>query len=177
MGDHGRMSRINAMARVALGRTGSRGQIGAGVELPNDHLVRCQQLSQRIYLTNQAIAAAPVEQIDQAFREAWLERLKRWAPIRLRCGDWWARNFNYTWGPILDDWETNQNEWEQRVAARTGVPVAPATEGIPLPTDQTVSDFFHALGESGLGKAATTGVILLGVGAAVGLAIWLGKKG
>jgi hypothetical protein len=171
------MSRVNAMARVALGRTGSRGQIGAGVELPSDHLMRCQQLSARIYLTNEAIRQAPLSQIDQAFRDAWLERMKRWAPLRLRCGDWWARNFNYTWGPILDDWEANQNEWEQRVQARTGVAVMPATDVVALPTDQTVSDFFKGLGESGIGKAAAVGVILLGVGGAVGLAWWLGKKG
>lgn len=145
------------------------------LELPSDHLARCSLLSERMALATETIQAASLDEIDQPFRDAWNERLKRWAPLRLQCSDWWARNYNWRWGPILDDWEANQDEWERKIKERSGIEVPQASEGVRLKTDEEVGDFFKVFGsaKSSVGIA----LIVVGIGAGIGLAIYLGKKG
>lgn len=96
------------------------------VVTPGDILARCRALDARIKATSDRIDAS-ASSLGSTFVTAWRERLRRWAEIRSQCAEWASRNFNWKWGPILDDWAENQTWWERTVEQRTGAPI-PAPE-------------------------------------------------
>lgn len=133
------------------------------VVTPGDILGRCRALDARIAAASKAIEGAPANALDQAFRDAWTERARRWQEVRNQCADWSSRWWNYKWEPLLDDWFKNQAEWERLIEARTG-------QKVPVPA-QIVPDEAPTLPSL---KNASTGLgIGLGVAAAVGLGLVL----
>src|SRR5262245_11042667 len=105
---------------------------------PGDILQRCAALDGRIAATDQVILEAPDSMINAPFREGWVARLRKWERVRLQCGEWLSRGFNWKWEPILEDWETNQSSWEAKVQNRTGV-LIPVAAPKYRPTDETLT--------------------------------------
>lgn len=149
------------------------------VTMPGEFLARCQLLDARILRTDQVIRAAPVAQVNEAFRAAWTDRLKRWMPVRLECGQSAARLWGTRWGPILEDWEANQASWEGKVSQLTGVEIPADILPHERPTDEDVSKMFEGLGLpiKAAGNAVVVAVVLVGVGLGIGAALYLSKKG
>lgn len=89
---------------------------------PGDILRACEYLDRRIAAATEEIEHGPV---DEAFRQAWQARLRRWGEVRSQCGDFGSRMWNSHWSPVLNDWRENQAEWETSISRRTGRAIAP----------------------------------------------------
>ncbi len=134
---------------------------------PGDVLARCKALDARIEAASKAIEQAPPSALDQAFRDAWDARRRRWHELRTQCADWSSRWWNYKWGPRLDDWFENQTAWERDIEARTAraipvpAPVVP-DEHPTLPSASDVKRFGANVGIGvGIVVAAGLGALLL----------------
>lgn len=137
------------------------------VVTPGDILGRCRALSARMDAATAAIESAKDSEIDQSFRSSWTERLRRWQPIREQCGDWASRWWNYKWGPILDDWEANQVQWEKLIEQHTKRTI-PVPQQIKPDEDPTLPS---------LPKPSTSGVaIALGAAVVLGAFVLLRKS-
>ncbi len=132
------------------------------VVTPGDILGRCRALDARIAASSKAVAGAPTSALDQAFRDAWTARARRWQEVRAQCADWSSRWWNYKWEPRLDDWFKNQADWERMIEARTGQKVPVPAQAVPdeAPTLPSLKNASTGLG-IGLGVAAAVGVGLV----------------
>lgn len=145
-----------------------------GVFTPGDLLERCRVLGGRIDAATNVINAASPEQIDATFRDAWVERLRRWESVRSSCGDYASRMWASRWEPTLLDWEANQAQWEARIQKATGV-VIPVGTSLARASDETLTTMIQQAARfPQVGKTAQYAILMVagGVGLAAVVYAW-----
>jgi hypothetical protein len=145
-----------------------------GVFTPGDLLERCRVLGGRIDNATAVIDAAPAAQIDPTFRDAWLERLRRWESVRSSCGDYASRLWASRWEPTLLDWEANQAQWEARIQKQTGV-VIPVGLSTARASDETLTTVIQQAARfPQVGRTAQHAILMVagGVGLAAIVYAW-----
>jgi len=144
---------------------------------PGDILARCKVLDGRITAASAIVDAAPAEQLNPAFRDAWMERLRRWEGQRAQCSDYASRMWNFKWGPILDDCDSSQAEWEAKIQLLTGQ-VVPIGKPLSRPDDETLTSAIEQAARfPNVTGTFKTLAIAGGVGLAAGICIYAWRKG
>lgn len=146
------------------------------VVTPGDILARCQVLDGRIAAATKVIDAAPSEQVNASFRDAWLARARRWQEVRTQCSDYASRWWNYKWGPVLDDWSNSQAAWEAKIQTLTGVAV-PIGQPLGRPDDETLaSSIDQAARFPNVRRTMNASMLIVAGGVAAGVVVWAWRR-